>query len=62
MGLTDGNEPLTAEEVPAARKVAESRRNMLRGAIKWSFHGRTVKRRYTATDRFYLMRSMAGRC
>ena len=25
-------------------------------AIKWLFHGRTVNRRYTATDRFYLMR------
>ena len=55
MGITDGNEPLTAEEVPAARKVAESRRYMLRGAIKWLFHGRTVNRRYTVTDRFYLM-------
>ena len=43
------------EEVPAARKVADSRRYMLRGAIKWLFHGRTVNRRYTATDRFYLM-------
>ena len=62
MGITDRNKPLTAEEVPAARKVAESRGNMLRGAIEWPFHGRTVKRRYTATDRFYLMRSMAGRC
>ena len=56
VGITDRNKPLTAEEVPAARKVAESRRYMLRGAIKWLFHGRTVNRRYTATDRFYLMR------
>ena len=56
MGITDRNKPLTAEEVPAARKVAESRRYMLRGAIKRLFHGRTVNRRYTATDKFYLMR------
>ena len=56
MGITDRNKPLTAEEVPAARKVAESRRYILRGAIKRLFHGRTVNRRYTATDRFYLMR------
>ena len=55
MGISDQNKPLTAEEVPAARKVADSRRYMLRGAIKWLFHGRTVNRRYTATDRFYLM-------
>ena len=54
--ITDRNKPLTAEEVPAARKVADSRRYMLRGAIKWLFHGRTVNLRYTATDRFYLMR------
>ena len=56
VGITDRNKPLTAEEVPAARKVAESRRYMLRGAIKWLFHGRTVNHRYTATDRFYLLR------
>ena len=56
MGITDRNKPLTAEEVPATRKVAESRRYMLRGAIKWLFRGRTVNRRYTAADRFYLMR------
>ena len=56
MGITDRNKPLTAEEVPAARKVAESRRYLLRGAIKWLFHGRTVNHRYTATDRFYLLR------
>ena len=37
-------------------KLTESRRYMLRGAVKWLFHGRTVNRRYTATDRFYLMR------
>ena len=37
-------------------KVTESRRYMLRGAVKWLFHERTVNRRYTATDRFYLMR------
>ena len=55
MGITDRNKPLTAEEVPATRRVADSRRYMLRGAIKWLFHGRTVNRRYTATDRFYLM-------
>ena len=55
MGITDRNKPLTAEEVPATRKVADSRRYMLRGAVKWLFHGRTVNRRYTATDRFYLM-------
>ena len=55
MGITDQNKPLTAEEVPVARKVAESRRYMLRGAIKWLFHGRTVNHRYTATDRFYLL-------
>ena len=55
VGISDRNKPLTAEEVPAARKVADSRRYMLRGAIKWLFHGRTVNRRYTATDRFYLM-------
>ena len=54
--ITDRNKPLTAEEVPAARKVADSRRYMLRGPIKWLFHGRTVNLRYTATDRFYLMR------
>ena len=36
-------------------KLTESRRYMLRGAVKWLFHGRTVNRRYTATDRFYLM-------
>ena len=51
MGITDRNKPLTAEEVPAARKVADSRRYMLRGARKWLFHGRTVSRRYTATHR-----------
>ena len=56
VGITDRNKPLTAEEVPAVRKVAESRRYMLRGAIKWLSHERTVNRRYTATDRFYLMR------
>ena len=56
MGITDQNKPLTAEEVPAARKVAESRCYLLRGAIKWLFHGRTVNHRYTATDRFYLLR------
>ena len=55
MGITDRNKPLAAEEVPATRRVADSRRYMLRGAIKWLFHGRTVNRRYTATDRFYLM-------
>ena len=55
VGITDRNKPLTAEEVPATRKVADSRRYMLRGAVKWLFHGRTVNRRYTATDRFYLM-------
>ena len=56
MGISDRNKPLTAEEVPAARKVADSRRYMLRGAIKWLFHGRTVNRRYTATDRFFLIK------
>ena len=56
MGIPDRIKPLTVEEVPAARKVAESRRYMLRGAVKWLFRGRTVNRRYTATDRFYLMR------
>ena len=56
MGITNRNKPLTAEEVPAARKVAESRRYMLRVAVKWLFHGRTVNPRYTATHRFYLMR------
>ena len=55
MGITDRNKPLTAEEVPATGRVADSRRYMLRCAIKWLFHGRTVNRRYTATDRFYLM-------
>ena len=55
MGITDLNKPLTEEEVPATRKVGESRRYMLRGAIKRLFHARTVNCRYTATDRFYLM-------
>ena len=61
MGITDRNKPLTAEEVPAARKVAESRRYMLRGAVKCLFHGRTVNRRYTAA-RQILLDAMAGRC
>ena len=34
MGITDRNMPLTAEEVPATREVADSRRYMLRGAMK----------------------------
>ena len=55
VGITDRNKPLTAEEVPTTRKVADSRRYMLRGAVKWLFHGRTVNRRYTAKDRFYLI-------
>ena len=54
VGITD-NKLLTAEAVPATQKGAESRRYMLRGAVKWLFHGRTVNRPYTATDRFYLM-------
>ena len=55
MGITDRNKLLTAEAVPATQKGAESRRYMLRGAVKWLFHGRTVRRRNTATHRFYLM-------
>ena len=55
VGISDRNKPLTAEEVPAARKVADSGRYMLRGAIKWLFHGRTVSRRYAATHKFYSM-------
>ena len=64
VGITDRNKPLAAEEVPAARKVAESRHYMLSGAVKWLFHGRTVNRRYTATDRFYLIRwpDVAEKC
>ena len=31
MGITDRDKPLTAEEVPAARKVADSRRYSMEG-------------------------------
>ena len=59
--ITDRNKLLTVEEVPAARKVAESRRHMLRGAIKWLCHGRTVIPGLYY-NRQILHDPMAGRC